>query len=375
MITDDELGALFDQIDNRNVTIIVDACHSGTITRGLQLQHVQHLEKTIRGSKSQANNKSISRSLKEIGQRRQEDAFLPATSNRIVWSAVSAQQQALIDFSSPTIQSVFTRWFTDGLMNQSADKDGNNKVSNAELLAYTRKKSKQHCQRDEKCRKSTGLTPELKANSQQMPASLITPFEFSPPTPTPISPQFAFVPPPEILPTEYADSALPLHNEKSITIDVEVNSKKTHKIKYNSSLLIAISSERAGHLLLLDRDAKGQLTQLYPNPSVSNNFIKKQADVFIPNDSSQFEIKATEIGKSQLIAIVTHDNINLDDLTNKASPINPNTASGNTNLAPIANQYNYLNELSQRIHATWTRGEANRAIEYSIAKFDYTVQP
>jgi hypothetical protein len=303
MITDDELGALFDQIDDRKVTIIVDACHSGTITRGLQ--RVTHLAKTIQGSKS--GDKSISRSLKDINHRRKEEAFLPARANRIVWSAVSAQQKALIDFSLSTVQSVFTRWFTDGLMNQSADKDGNHKVSNAELLAYTREKSKQHCQQDAQCRQSSGLTPELQANSNQMPASLITPFEFSPPTPT--SPKFEFATPPAIPSTEYADSALPLHNEKSISIDVEVNGKKSHTIKYNRSLLIAIKSERAGHLLVLDRNAKGQLIQLYPNPSVDNNFIKKQADVFIPNDSSQFEVKATEIGKSQLIAIVTLDNI------------------------------------------------------------------
>ena len=44
VITDDELRELFARIKSNNVTIIIDACHSGTGTRDLSLSHSRHID-------------------------------------------------------------------------------------------------------------------------------------------------------------------------------------------------------------------------------------------------------------------------------------------------------------------------------------------
>ena len=46
LILDDELGALFAQLPGREVVVVVDACHSGTITRSIGGQVVSELEPT-----------------------------------------------------------------------------------------------------------------------------------------------------------------------------------------------------------------------------------------------------------------------------------------------------------------------------------------
>jgi len=46
LILDDELGALFAQLPGREVVVVVDACHSGTITRSIGGQVVSQLEPT-----------------------------------------------------------------------------------------------------------------------------------------------------------------------------------------------------------------------------------------------------------------------------------------------------------------------------------------
>ena len=383
MISDDELGDLLDSIDDRQVTVIIDSCHSGTITRGFTSRGLgkrtsstptsrpdsvpasTYLEKSIQDSVP-----ATFKSFKDVTdnpvyqQHRQEEPFITSTGNRIVWSAVTAGQKALVDFTGKKIQGVFTRWFIDGLVNKNADQDGNGRVSNVELLTYTREKSAWHCQHHGKKACKLGLTPMLQAPMDKMSASLIHYSGFSnpPSMSAPTTQQPVVAAPPPVTPQELPDSVLPTHKPASVAIQVEVNGKATNTIKLGESLFIAINSEREGYLLLLDRDAKGNIKQLYPNPSIKKLFIPAKKDIFVPESSTQFEIKATEVGRSQLIAIVTHDQIELKGITQRVK-----------DLKPISQHEDYLHLLSQRLHSTWTKGKVNRAVDYAISKFEYVV--
>ena len=354
MVTDDDLRDLFDQITDRKVTIIVDSCHSGSITRGL-----------IRSNgfiKSPNGISSKTRSIKNLVDitdtpafkaHRTEEPILASAKNRVVWSAVTAGQKARIDQtiakSSPQ-QSVFTRWFIDGLKQKNADINHSGSVSYAELLAYTRKKSKNYCQKRSDCANGLGLTPTLEAPDELLSASVL-----------PASNHSQFTDPPEI--TEIANEALPVINQDTIKIDVEVSGKSSHKIHLNDKLYIQVISEKAGYLLLLDQNANGELRQIYPNNGKNENRITAGKAVYIPKNSSSYTISATERGQSQLIAIVTHDKVELSSLI-----------SATKDLAVIAKPKDYLNTLAERLQSTWVGDRINRSVDYSLSKYKYTVE-
>lgn len=366
MITDDELRKLFDQITDRKVTIIIDSCHSGTMVRGLTRKDKSRFIKKPQGffAKTRSSGSKRLHDITDIdatglADHRKEAPFLVAAKNRVVWSATAAGQEAYIDQTIPSAspqQSLFTRWFIDGLRN-SADANKNHSISHAELLEYTRKKSDEYCQDASHCNQSLGLTPTLEVPDALRYATLLA-------APVEDKPGSQFTLPPEIITLpEIADEILPVIDQDSIRIDVEINGKSTHKLHLNDHLFIQVISKKAGYLLLLDQDAQGKLRQLYPSHAKMENKIKANKGVLIPEDSSSYLVTASELGKSKLIAIVTQDKLNLKQLIGT-----------NKDLQPIANVESYLHQLARRLQSTWTGDKSNRAVRYSLAKFAYTVE-
>jgi len=345
MITDDELGSLFDQITDRKVTIIIDSCHSGTITRGLVKKKDQLLAKTIQGKKSIYRGLDDITESHEYKKHREEVSFLKQKKNRVVWSAVSAGQLAFVDDTITPRQGVFTRWFYDGIVNKTADYNHDGIISLAELFLYTSNKSTEFCKKHKKC--NLGLSPSLEAPSDLLGLSSVPHSGFTNPHAVDV----------------LANNLLPAIDESSILIDVEVNQKKTNRLRLGEELSILVQSKKRGFLLLLDRDATGKLKQLYPNKTAKNNKIEANEEVFIPLDSSQYTIKATELGDSQLIAIVTHDKIDLSNIIIKPSK----------DIMLVAKPRNYLSNLAARLQTTWTGDKVNRRADYAITKYDYRV--
>ena len=96
MITDDEIGALLERLAGRRVYVVVDACHSGTSTRAAPSNESWRYVKAPRLPDGAPLR--VSRSRGVSGTVAKSETFLrPSDSNMIVWTAVRADQKALVD--------------------------------------------------------------------------------------------------------------------------------------------------------------------------------------------------------------------------------------------------------------------------------------
>ena len=83
------------------------------------------------------------------------------THNVVSYTAVAAEQVALVDqYQRPTL-GVFTRRFIEAFKNKNADANSDGKITHQELLAYLRRKSNSYCQKSSFCKTGVGLTPQL----------------------------------------------------------------------------------------------------------------------------------------------------------------------------------------------------------------------
>lgn len=346
MVTDDEIKKLFDQITDRHVMIIVDSCHSGTITKGIK-KIKKGLFKTPYRIRPMSKGISAITKSKEYQQHRKEESFIPSATNRIVWTAVGAAQLAFVDQKVSPPQGLFTHWFIDGVVNKNADKNKDSIVSNAELLNYTRKKSNEYCEYIPNCRNGFGVTPSFEAPLDKLSAPFISSLK-----------QISYSKTIGI-----TSNSLPEKDTKSIRISLETE-VENKDISIGDKLFIAIKSTKPGFLLLLDQNSKGELRQIFPNKFQQNNVISAGKNIFIPNSNNNvsYVIKATELGKSELIAVITHDKLELDDLIN-----------ANNNLKTISTMKNYISLLTKHLQAIWTGDKTNRQLNYSLAKYQYTV--
>lgn len=346
MITDDVIKELFDQITDRQVMIIVDSCHSGTITKGIKKDN-NGLYKTPYNIGAKSKGLSSLVKSKAYQQHRKEEPFIPSAKNRIVWTAVSAAQLALVDQKIEPPQGLFTHWFIDGIETKNADSNKDNKVSNIELLNYTRERSNEYCEYIPNCKNGLGVTPSFEAPLDRLSAPFISSMRRQKLASKTI---------------ELTNNSLPEKETDSIILKVEPSSSKTNQITIGDDIFIAIESKKPGYLLLLDQNSKGELRQLFPNKYQKINKIEANKNLFVPKNSSLFSLKATELGKSELIAIVTHDKLELDELT-----------KANRGLKIIADSDNFIPLLAMRLKEVWTGETTNRQLDYSLAKYKYSV--
>lgn len=158
-LSDDELNALFSRIPDRQITMVVDACHSGTIRRG---------DPSFDPNQPTARKASVADPV-PIYQETNEaiDFFEPAfrdveesNASIVVWSASASGQLAYTDNSARPPRGLFTQGIIDGMRQSQADFDRSGLVTNSELLTFVRSRSDQFCGRwSNVC--DLGLTPEL----------------------------------------------------------------------------------------------------------------------------------------------------------------------------------------------------------------------
>lgn len=163
MIRDDDFKVWLDALDDREVEVIIDSCHSGTATKAPNLPSVsgqqylikQPLEiRSIDGNtvyKSPSQGKAIE--INEVGEVKQKagQAFVETTVNRKVWTASSADQVAFVDYFDGEARSVFTYYYIEGFIKTQ---DGNREKINSygnELFDYLRTKSVDYCHKNESC--------------------------------------------------------------------------------------------------------------------------------------------------------------------------------------------------------------------------------
>ncbi len=346
MISDDELRERFDRLSNRYTTIIIDSCHSGTATRGL-LQ-----PKNTRAYKMP--NVHPARSVGDFSQslagHRHEKGLIKGHQQRVVWSAVSAAQVALVDIEVAPRNSVFTRRFLEGLRNRKADYNNNGVVSYAELLSYVQKESAAYCQRHETlC--PLGLTPTLEIEPAYSGQPAFA-FDTAPTT----------LPKPAPYPTAITEW---LAHDNTLGIQLEIIPRA--RVQLGEATKIRVTSPKNGYLVILDQNANGELLQIFPNrysdKAGKTNRIAAHRPITIPDPYYGFEFRAREpVGQGQLIAIVSEDPVFLDDLLAK-----------HKDLATVPRPNAYLGVLSQRLQQTWTGGRFNRQARWSQVEVKYEI--
>ncbi len=156
MITDDQLALFFNQLDDRNVEVIVDACHSGSITKApknstsstlISLSKLPQQFISPKHGKVTFRTKNVVKPLLSPEQNKKlANSIIPSTHNRKVWTAASAHEIAFIDIREVKRPvSVFTYSFVQGIMQQKADSNLDGEVTDKELLNYAKDQSREYC--------------------------------------------------------------------------------------------------------------------------------------------------------------------------------------------------------------------------------------
>jgi hypothetical protein len=342
LILDDEFAALFDRLRDRRPILIFDSCHSGTMTRAFDRDaDIPAHARTPRFGTASRGSRSISEPM--VRSHQTGRAFIEGRGNMIAWTAVSPLQLALIDAETARPQGVFTGRFVRALRQGLADRDGSGRVSHAELLDYLSTESEAYCRRNPRdCR--GGLTPTLEVPADMLARDVLT------------GGQGGSV-------AEIASEALGHDNVARVVLEI----LPARRIRLDDEMTFRVTSERTGHLLVLDINARGELTQIFPNRhsdrAGKGAVIAAGRPITVPDAYYGFRFRAAEpVGRGLLIAIVTEDPVSLADVTGRSRSFEP---------VPEASAY--LAALAQRLRETWTRELENRRIAWSMTRLEYEI--
>lgn len=341
LISDDEIRERMEKLSDRQVMVVVDACHSGTMTRSLDGTDPNFV-RTI-APRLPELTRATTRS--GFSKRQKEKAFIETDGNLIVWSAVSPIQRALVDRETDQYQGVFTGRFYKGIVERVADKNKDGLITYAEFHDYLQRESKSYCDRHlDECK--AGLTPYLESPVDILVKDVISGREA------------------EDTVTE-AVSLLSHDNEAGLLISI----LPRPSVRLGDNIKFRITSDRTGYLLVLDFNAKGGLTLLYPNAYSDkhdkSNKVEVGKPITIPDAYYGFQFTAEEpAGLGTLIALVTEDPIALQDLLD-----------GNKDLEVISDAKLYMSQLAQRLRKPWSTRTKNRTMEWSMTSSEYFIQP
>ena len=142
------------------------------------------------------------------------------------------------------------------------------------------------------------------------------------------------------------------------------------RIRVGELLTLRIQSPIAGNLVVLNQEADGRTTQLYPNalsggPSTAQlaSRIEAGQTVLLPAPGDRFQLRVTPpSGPNRVIAIVVPADVPIADIVAR-SP----------NLNPIDDPAKLIEDLTQRTRST--RGVAVEAISRAIGVLEWLVLP
>ena len=344
MITDDDIGRLLDRLVDRRTYVVVDACHSGTSTRAVTGGDAWRYTKTPRLPDGAPLRVARSRGVAGTVQR-VSSIVQSAHANMVVWTAVRADQKALVDREAvKRAGSVFTRRMLSGARLGKADLDRNGIVTMTELHQYLLSESASYCERHPgDCR--NGLTPQLQAN----PGQLQDP---------------AFERPGEVLPPSAVlakDLLLEPVSDANGTVRLRIDPGS--RLSIGDVLNIVVESDRGGYLTLLDIDAAGRLVQIFPNdPSLRGGVsarISAGRTLTLPGQDAGFAFETVPpVGRGLLVAVVSDGNDRLAALTSR-----------HKDLSVVPSSEAYLVEISEAVRAS----AGNAGSTWSIATLEYEV--
>lgn len=416
VLVDDEINALFSPISDRNVMIVVDACHSGTISRSASA--------ALERGRTPVLPPSIFEGLTGLdavvrSSEGAENTLVPGQNHMSVWSAV-AQDEVAIGVSTPSgeARGIFTTIFMAGLDDLAADFNRNGTVSNAELLRFVRRESARYCANSEFCQQHGGrLTPEFSGpigqtaalgsarivqpepTPEPAPAPVVEPPKADPgptaepaqpepeptptadPTPTPgpgLTPWTPPAPTGTALPFEETDPPAELNGPGVLTdlfvpqnaAGLRVSIRPGTNLRLEDEVMFEVDAGRGGQLILLDYNPEGELFQIFPSRLSTRGAgrLRPGTNVVIPEALSAsgrpIRIRVTEpVGRGHLIAILIEDELrSITDLLPR-----------DVNLDPIPDASGHLYRLAEELNRMQSTAAGPRESRWSSVVLPYTI--
>ena len=333
-LIDDEIARAFARLAGREILFIADSCNSGTLSRSADFEALagrsDHRERYLPPSFTPDY----------LPEFRDEEPLSREVGAQLTLSAAMPHQWAWE--SSGT--GIFTAYLLEALSDLRADANGNGTLTSAEVINYIKPKTEAYCERNPRCR-DMGFTPNMDPKNG---AFVLMSAETSPA--------------PGII--DDVTDILPEVEGQTITIDIRPSN--THRV--GEEVRFSLASAVDGYLTLLDVTSSGELVLLFPKKEDIElgkaGRIRANSPLLLPDDSYGFDFVAQPpTGKGQLLAIVTHDRIDLGDLL---------ATSGE--LEPIEDPLAYVQSLSQRLHEVWTGdADANRGASWAIGYAGYEI--
>lgn len=360
MVVDDDVAALLSQLTDRDVTVIIDSCHSGTISRAIRpaggggnsrsLRHNLVATSRSAGEEPAATREQWLEHLNEV-------SFLPEGTDWTIWTAVTHQQLAQENLEAAEPEGLFTGLFLRGVVEKAADANGNGLVTHAELLEYVQAESAAYCRRHPgDC--DNGVTPTLEAPVDRMFADVATGRSAGT-----IHEQAQ-----EALthqPTTAATATTPVHLTPGGGAWLRI--APSQRVRLGEAITLEVTSPVAGFLIVLDIDPQGRVTQIYPNQFAEqardSNWVPAGMTLRIPDPYYGFEFRAEPpTGRGLLLAVVSQDPPALGDLL-----------AANQTLDPVADPQAYLGALAQALRATWRQDDNPRRLRWALAETPYEI--
>ncbi|MGO8390375.1 trypsin-like serine protease [Rhizobium ruizarguesonis] len=299
-IRETEIAARLNSLKDRRVTLLIDACHVGPGSRSA----VAAPSGTVRclGPALAA--------LEPPNKSGKEAKFSFGGESAMVWSAVNAGQWALVDREAKPPVGVFTRRFIEGVQDGVARAADKPNVSNAALLDYVRRKSDEYCRTHaEDCRFTP--VPQFYGQPDALGRDVITGEEAK----TAVA---------------AVENTLKSDNEAGVAVDVLPGTA----VSIGDKVAMRVSTKKSGYLILVDIDASGKLTQLFPNkrsmglkPSAKSgdNRLDPARPVVVPdarNPYTGFEyVVEGPAGVGMVVAILSDKPIEVLDLPDVPTPL------------------------------------------------------
>ncbi|SDE11265.1 DUF4384 domain-containing protein [Rhodospira trueperi] len=347
LLLDDTLRERFARLSDRQALVLVDSCHSGTVTRAVVGSgDGDDATPVARNAAALRRLRGTTRGLIPLGDDilppdAHANNFIPMEDAKTVrvFTAAAAHEVAYVDPATAPAQGIFTRSLIKAVGEGKADTNGNGIISNAEVLTYLQSVSREFCEGFSGC---STLTPTLETSKGLLGQDFRTGNAASSPA------------------AGFGDGL------GKPTADLLLGIEPGSRVRQGDTVTFVARPSIDGYLIVLDINANGQVTQLYPNAFTgADNAVRQGQTVRIPDERYDFVFRAVEpLGKGHLVAVLASEQVAPDDLL-----------VAHRDLAVIEDPQDYLNAMAESLVGSWSRQVNGRPLNWGYTQLGYEIMP